>query len=148
MLAVCVTVAAYANRDLIRIKIASVYARVSPKPVPRESSGVRTETKFLADASWALSALPECWKQAAKSTGDAQYVRAHLPPASVRLPPGAEIRANDCTLLVREDDAVVQRGRDRLRLPAPTYIFRSPERLSVFSLHGATAELRTYTESR
>jgi hypothetical protein len=148
VLATGVIVAAYANRDLIRIKIASVYARVSPKPVQHESSGLRSETKFLADASWALSVLPECWKQAAKSTGDAQYVRAHLPPDSVQEPAGTAIRANDCTLLVRGSDAVVERGRDRLRLPAPTYIFRSPQRLSVFSLHGANAELRTYIEVR
>ena len=147
MLTVGLIVAAYTNRDLIRIKIASVYAPVSPKPVPPQPRGARVERSFLADASWALSVLPECWQQAAKSTGDAQYVRAHLPPGSVRETAGASIHSNDCTLNVRESDAVVTRGADRLHLPAPTLVFRSPERLSILHLQGNRAELRTYIQA-
>jgi len=141
-------VAAYANRDLIRIKIASVYAPVSPKPAPPQGGGPRPAQRFLADASWALSVLPECWQQAAKSTGDARYVRAHLPPGSVRADEGTTIRSNDCELRVGRSDAIVARGTDRLRLPAPTLVFRSPERLSILHLQGNRAELRTYIQAQ
>lgn len=140
-------VAGYANRDLIRIKIKSVYARVSPKPLEPERGGSRNPNAFYGSGSWALSALPECWEQQAKATGNVAYVRAHLPPGSQRVTRGTNVTAQDCSLTVRGEDAEVHRGGDTIVLPAPTEIYVSADRLSILHLQGNSAELRTYSKT-
>jgi len=124
-----------------------VYARVSPKPVQEGPGGARNPNAFYGSGAWALSALPECWRQQAKATGNVAYVRAHLPPGSVLLNAGERIAANDCTLSVGSNDATVTRAPDTIRLPAPTQVYRSSDRLSILHLQGNSAELRTYTQT-
>jgi len=63
VLTIAIVVAGWVNRDLIRIKIASVYARVAPKPGPSNSPERAKEAGLAGDAPWALSALPECLTQ-------------------------------------------------------------------------------------
>ena len=71
-----VVVAAWVNRDLIRIKIASVYARVAPKPGASSPASSAAIAPMSGDAPWALSALPECFTQVSESSGSGRYVRA------------------------------------------------------------------------
>ena len=72
---VAIAVAGWVNRDLIRIKIASVYARVPPKPEPFADPATRTRlsresSHFDAALGWlrttgrvshALSLAIELW---------------------------------------------------------------------------------------
>jgi len=124
-----------------------VYARVSPKPAQEGPGGARNAKAFYGVGAWALSALPECWQQQTKATGNVVYVRAHLPPGSLLLNAGERIAANDCTLTVGARDATVTRAADTLHLPAPTQVYRSSDRLSILHLQGNSAELRTYTQT-
>ena len=78
VLGVVVGVAAWVNRDLIRIKIASVYGSVSPKP-RRRHGRKRSEKGLRGDAPWALSAFPECLVQMSKSTGTLAFVMGICP---------------------------------------------------------------------
>jgi hypothetical protein len=148
VIATAVAVAAWANRDLIRIKIASVYARV-----PAKSSGGATPAPDLAatlsgDAPWALSALPECLTQVSESTGSTRYVRAHLPAGSVAIRPPATLRYGDCRIAIDGEQAVVRRGADRLRIPPRVAFYRAGRLLASLRETGTSAELRVYAPSQ
>ncbi|MGB6519172.1 MAG: hypothetical protein WBE79_11795, partial [Candidatus Cybelea sp.] len=67
-------VAAWVNRDLIRIKIASVYARVPAKAGAAAARGQAAIPALTGDAPWALSALPECLTQLSEWNGSLAYV--------------------------------------------------------------------------
>ncbi len=82
VLAIAVVVAGWTNRDLIRIKLASVYARVPTKAGAADVLERGSAAPLSGDAPWALSALPECLIQTSESTGSPAYVRAHLPPGA------------------------------------------------------------------
>lgn len=145
MLAFAVAAGAYAFRDLIRIKIASVYVRVTPKPAPPNARTPRNAGAFYADAPWALSVVPECLIQTSVARGSVAYVTAHLHGAT-RQPAGTTLRYRDCTIIVRAhpDDIFLTRGIDRLRVPAPAWLYRSGDAISLLHVSGGRAELRTY----
>lgn len=145
MLAVAVVAGAYAFRDLIRIKIASVYVRVTPKPAPPNARETRPPGAFYADVPWALSAVPECLIQTSIARGTVPYVTAHLHGAT-RQPSGTQLRFNDCTILVRSrpSEIFLTRGADRLRVPAPAWLYRLGNAIYLLHVAGGRAELRTY----
>jgi hypothetical protein len=135
---------AWANRDLIRIKIAGVYARVPAKagmsgPAPgRQSAGLR------GDAPWALSALPECLSQMSESTGPQRYVRAHLPAGAVPIVSPATLVYGDCTITIAGDEAYVRRGADRLRIPPHVQFYRAPGLLALIREGSRGSQLLVY----
>ena len=146
--AVAVLATAYVNRDLIRIKIASVVVHVSPKPAApnsRESGG--SNAPFVGDAPWALSALPDCLIQTQVSNGDLAYVRAQLPSDMQPLVPPATLHYGPCTISVVDGEAIVRRGSDRLRIPPHVQFYRSGEKLALLRTSGSSAELRLYRPS-
>lgn len=145
MLAVAVVVGAYAFRDVLRIKIASVYVRVTPKPAPPNARAARHAGAFYADAPWALSVVPECLIQTSIARGTLPYVTAHLHGA-VRQLPGTILHYHDCTIVVRArpNDVSLTRGVDRLRVPAPAWLYRAGNSISLLHVAGGRAELRTY----
>ncbi len=132
------------NRDLIRIKIASVYAGSRSKPgvamLPQRGLAVA----LRGDAPWALSALPECLIQTSESTGSPTYVRAHLPHAAVPVLPPATLVYGDCSIRIVGDQAYVRRGVDRLRIPPPAQFYRVGSLLALIRETPAGAELRIY----
>ncbi len=141
-------VAAWVNRDLIRIKIASVYADARSKP---GAANVREGDFFeplRGDAPWALSALPECLIQTSKSTGSANYVRAHLPPGSVPVASPATLIYGDCSIRIAGDEAYVRRGIDRLRIPPRTRFYRAGNLLALIRVTREGAELRVYERAQ
>jgi len=148
VLAVAVAVAGWINRDLIRIKIASVYAPVSPKPVQPNPTARGSPVPLRGDAPWALSALPECLVQTSESTGPPGYTLAHLPPGSERLEPPATLRYGDCTISVAGDEAFVSRGADRFRIPPKIRFYRTSATLSLLRVEGRGTELRVYEPAR
>ncbi|HEY1867946.1 MAG TPA: hypothetical protein VGG70_06580 [Candidatus Cybelea sp.] len=148
MLAVAVTVAGWANRDLIRIKIASVYAHVAAKPGNATASLRPTAAPLSGDAPWALSALPECLMQTAESTGSRHYVRAHLPAGSVPIRPPATLHYGDCSVTITGDEAYVRRGSDRLRIPPRVQFYRAQDLLVMIRETPQAVELRVYEPAR
>ena len=144
VLTVAVVVAGWMNRDLIRIKIASVYAPVSPKPAPSNPFESSNPVPLKGDAPWALSALPECLVQMSESTGPATYVLAHLPAGSVQVQPPATLRYGDCTISVTDDEAFVSRGADRFHIPPKVRFYRTPQTLALLRAEGGGTELRVY----
>ncbi len=144
VLGIGVAVAAWVNRDLIRIKIASVYARVAPKP--GASSRVRSGAiaPLSGDAPWALSALPECLTQLSKSAGSTRYVIAHLPKNAVRIAPPAHLAFGDCTIAIDGREAFVRREDDRFRIPPSVQFYRAGAELVMLREAAGSVELRVY----
>jgi hypothetical protein len=143
-----VVVAAWVNRDLIRIKIASVYAHARSKPGAAGLHEAGSSEALSGDAPWALSALPECMMQTSKSTGSANYVRSHLPPGSVPVTPPATLIYGDCTIRIVGDEAYVRRGADRLRIPPRTRFYRAGNLLALIRVTQEGAELRVYERAQ
>ncbi|HEY8298315.1 MAG TPA: hypothetical protein VIG32_09865 [Candidatus Baltobacteraceae bacterium] len=142
-------VATYVNRDLIRIRIASVYVPAPPKADYRPDSRARhTGATFFPQAPWALSALPECLTQTSVTRGDIAFVRAHLPKTLAAVAAPATLRYADCTIVVRANDAVVERGLDRFHIPPRARFYAKPGELALLRTQGARAELRTYSPSK
>jgi hypothetical protein len=141
---VAVIVSGWVNRDLIRIKIASVYARVPPKPEARASRTPATPNAFQGDAPWALSALPECLTQTSESNGTQAYVRTHLPAGAERVVPPATLVYGDCSIRIVGDEAYVRRGTDRLRIPPRAVFYRAEGTLALIRETQQGAELRLY----
>lgn len=148
VLGIGVVVAAWANRDLIRIKIASVYARAAPKPGASSPLSSGAIASMSGDAPWALSALPECLTQVSKSSGSGRYVRAHLPRSAVRVVPPARLSFGDCTISIDGDEAFVRRGADRFRIPPSVQFYRARGEVAMMRETAASVELRVYQPVR
>lgn len=142
--AVAIVVAGWVNRDLIRIKIASVYARVAPKPGPPNAPERERESALAGDAPWALSALPECLTQTSESRGPVRYVLARLPKGAVPIVPPASLVYGDCTIQIVGDEAYVNRGHDRLRIPPRVRFYRTADSIVLIRDDQESAELRVY----
>jgi hypothetical protein len=144
VLTIGVVVAAWVNRDLIRIKMASVYARVAPKPGASSSVAIGAVAPLSGDAPWALSALPECLTQLSKSSGSTRYVIAHLPKNAVRIAPPARLAFGDCTIAIDGREAFVRRGGDRFRIPPSVQFYRAGAELVMLRAAAGSVELRVY----
>jgi hypothetical protein len=148
VLAVAVVVAGWTNRDLIRIKLASVYAHAHAPPHSGSTSDQGSGAPLRGDAPWALSALPECLIQMSKSTGSQTYVRAHLPPTAVPITGPATLVYGDCSISIVGDEAYVRRGSDRLRIPPRAQFYRAGGLLALIRETAQGAELRVYQPAR
>lgn len=147
VLGIAIVVAGWVHRDLIRIKIASVYARVPPKPGAETERGRATAAPLSGDAPWALSALPDCLTQTSESTGSQAYVRSHLPAGAVHVHPPANLAYGDCRIQIVGDEAFVRRGNDVLHIPSPAHFYRAGARLALVRGDGGSVELRVYEPS-
>jgi hypothetical protein len=141
---VAVIATGWANRDLIRIKIASVYARI-----PAKAGGARAlergqSVALHGDAPWALSALPGCLTQISESSGPASYVRSRLPRGAAAIVPPATLVYGDCTITIAGDQAYVRRGADRLHIPPSVQFYRASGLLALIREDSRVAQLRVY----
>jgi len=141
-------VAGWMNRDLIRIKIASVYADSRSKLGTVSVRERGFSEPLRGDAPWALSALPECLTQTSKSTGSVTYVQAHLPLGSVPVAPPATLIYGDCSIRIVGDEAYVRRGIDRLRIPPRAQFYRAGNLLALIRVAREGAELRVYEHAQ
>ena len=144
VLGAAVLIVGWVNRDLIRLKIASVYARVAPKSGAAQAPIDGAPRSLHGDAPWALSALPECLRQQSESQGSPAYVRAHLPPNSMPIVPPDDLRYGDCEIAVRGWEAIVHRGGDVFRIPPRVDFFRAGNLLVMLRVAGGSADLRVY----
>jgi hypothetical protein len=135
---------AWANRDLIRIKIGSVYARVPAKPGGSGAPEQARSAALRGDAPWALSALPECLSQVSESSGPAAYVRSRLPHGAAAIVPPATLVYGDCTITIAGDQAYVRRGDDRLHIPPRVQFYRASGLLALLREDSHGAQLRVY----
>ena len=135
---------AWANRELIRIKIGSAYARVQAKPGVAGAPPQGPGAALRGDAPWALSALPECLTQVSESSGPASYVRAQLPRGAAPIVPPATLVYGDCTITIAGDQAYVRRGADRLHIPPSVQFYRASGRLALLREGSHGAQLRVY----
>ena len=144
VLGVAVAVAAWVNRDLIRIKIASVYARVPQKAGEAGAHSPQGDGGMSGDAPWALSALPECVVQTSESTGTPAYARSRLPAGATAIVPPATLVYGDCSIEIVGDEAFVRRGADRFRIPPRARFYRAGGFLVLIRESADGAELRVY----
>lgn len=138
-------VAGFANRDRIRLKIASVYASVPPKAAQTPPPSARNARAFVGDAPWALSALPECFDQLSKSTSPTlDYILAHLPKGAAMVRPPQTLQYADCTVRVVDDMVYVDRGQDHLRVPPPARVYTGGAYVALLRGGVGGYELRVY----
>jgi hypothetical protein len=107
----------------------------------------QTDGAFVADASWALSALPDCLIQINESRGPLAFVRSALPEGAQRVAAPVTLRYGNCTILVRANDALVLRGVDRLHIPPSARFYRLGRQLLLLHSDASGAQLRTYVPS-
>jgi hypothetical protein len=144
VLAVAIGVAGWVNRDMIRIKIASVYGAARPKPEPMRTTAGESEKGLRGDAPWALSALPECLIQLSKSTGSRDFVLRHVPSGAAAVAVPATLTYGDCTISLVDDEAYVRRGNDRFRIPPRVRFYRSAHALTMLRETAGGNEVRVY----
>ncbi len=109
------------------------------RPEPRATSEA-----FSAQGPWVLSALPLCFDEQSRISGPLADLRAKLPSAAKRIPPGTTLTSGECTLQVRSHDVLVRRGDDRLRVPPESALYRVDGRLTLVARSGTTVEIRRY----
>ncbi|MBV8490060.1 MAG: hypothetical protein JO199_05960 [Candidatus Eremiobacteraeota bacterium] len=139
-----IAVAAWVNRDLIRIKIASVNVPVPPKPGRLQTVAPGTPRPLSISAPWILSALPGCLRQESDTTGPSAYTLAHLPAGAVPVASPVWLTYGDCTIIVGRDEAWVRRGPDRFYVPPHVRFFRAGQQLAVLRQDGPGTDLRVY----
>jgi len=127
----------------------SRYSRsvATPRPPQRRDDGAARAGRGPAargDAPWALSALPECFRQRRITSGGEAFVRAKMPPAARRVAGGMELATVDCRLFVGAAGATVRRGDDAFRIPPPARFSVAGDRLLLETRDGARVTLRTY----
>lgn len=137
-------VAGYANRDRIKLKIASVYVTVPPKAAQADLATRRGEHALGVAAPWVLSALPECLRQTFEGFGSRAYVSSLLPAGYAIQPSGTQLRFGDCSIVARDKDVLVRRGQDRFYVPAPAQLFRKGSSIALMHEAGARVTLRIY----
>jgi hypothetical protein len=141
---IAVAATAWVHRDLIRIRIGSVQASAPPKPAAPDAWGTRPNVPFRGVAPWALSALPECFRELFESRGTQRYVAAHLPHDLRRVLPPATVRSGDCTIDLTGDAATVIRGDDRFFIPPHVRLYAGGDRIALVRSSGEGSVLRVY----
>ena len=99
---------------------------------------------FAGDGPWVFSALPDCFDQQSSRIGTPQHLAPDVPPQRARLASGTQLRSGRCTVLVRDDDVLVTRGADRLRVPPHARLYRTAAGLVLVYENGERAEIRVY----
>ncbi|MDP9025783.1 MAG: hypothetical protein M3N13_10470 [Candidatus Eremiobacteraeota bacterium] len=144
VLTIVVAVTAWSYRDLIRLKIGSTNLRVPPKGAePLDIHGSSHEA-VSGDAPWALSALPDCFRQRAETVGPIAFVRAHVPADMTLVATGTKLVYGPCTISVAGGEASVTRGSDRMRIPPHVQFYRAPGVLALLRSSTKGSELRVY----
>jgi hypothetical protein len=125
--------------------------RVDTKGTPSPAQGnnnsgfvTTPEPSFVGQGPWVLSALPGCFIQQSWKEGPAPLMSADVPQDALRIAPGTRLHRGNCTVLVRDHDIWVYRGRDRLRVPPDARLYNGPEGLTLVYRHAGRTEVRVY----
>ena len=144
VLAIAVVATAWSNRDFMRFKLGETNHSAPPPHVSSVQSSSSEARAVRGDAPWALSALPDCFVQRSESTGTLAYVRARIPVGEQPVAEGTRLAFGPCTIFVRDDEVLVDRGADRLRVPPRATLYRAGSSLALLRVTGSSAVLRTY----
>jgi len=115
----------------------------TPGPFQRDDF-VRSPEPVSGEAPWALSALPECFRQLSSTSGSPAFARAALPARAERLAAGTRLQVADCTLQIGRDSAVVVRGENRLVVPPLARFYHTANRLILERVAGGREDVRVY----
>ncbi|MGH7717191.1 MAG: hypothetical protein ACREML_14500 [Vulcanimicrobiaceae bacterium] len=121
----------------------SARASGTPSASRAQSSPSEASTALAGDAPWALSALPDCARQHSENRGNPADVRAKIPARATAV--SGLVHAGACALEVSADGILVQRGSDRLRIPAPARLLYWNDRYYLYKEDRKGAVLRVYT---
>lgn len=146
VLLVATLIGAYVARDVIAKRTHQSRRELSPPAQGGLAAGAEYFGAFYGNAPWALSALPECFRQTGIVTGRPSFVRQQLSPRWSRIGPET-LRYADCAVIVRSRDVLVRRGSDRFRIPAPAELLRNGPALGLLRQTRVGAELRFYAAS-
>ena len=125
-------------------------AKLASPGVPRrEGDAGATAVPLSGDAPWALSALPDCFRQLHAIHGPPDYVNAHLaqlapPRATWHRARSGRLRSADCVVTIVGASANVVRGDTRLHIPADARFSIAGPRLILDRFSGGTEDLRVY----
>jgi hypothetical protein len=122
-----VAIVAGVQRAARELRVASVQSTGSPSPPRAQGASTLAPRPVRGDAPWAMSAVPECFRQRREVHGPAAFVRAAMPQGAVALPAGRTLRAGDCLVRVRQEAIDVRRGDDLLRVPPPATLYSLPD---------------------
>ena len=114
-------------------------------PGPAQRDDFRLEhPPVTGEAPWALSALPGCFRQRSSASGPPAFARASIPQGARLVTGDATLRVADCTLVVHAGWALVTRGDNRLRVPAPARFYVAGDRLILDRSDGGRENVRVY----
>lgn len=119
----------------------------TPGPPQRDRNASSLPETTRGDAPWALSALPECFRQLSSATGSGAFARSKIPAGARPLADGAVLVVADCTLTVRGDRIEVVRGSERLRVPPQSRLLLAGERLILDRRDGEREDVRLYARA-
>ena len=142
VLAVVIVLGHGGTRSDPRVRYSSRVA--TPGPAQNDSSRGAVAAPVTGDAPWALSALPECFRELARARGSLPFVRAHVPPGARLVPSGTSVIVADCRLEVAARGIAVIRGENVLRIPAPAKLSLSGATIVLETRVGERGEVRTY----
>jgi hypothetical protein len=138
----------WVHRPQKPLTIKSVHASPLAPHGPNSVSSPAHPHPFIAQANWALSALPECFAVLDLARGPRAFVRAHLPKDATPLAAPITLHYADCAIEYNGHTVVVRRGADRLTVPPPVQVYESPGHLFLLREAGDYAELRSYAPSK
>ena len=123
------------------------YATASgtPGPPQHDRTASRSPDSVSGDAPWALSALPECFRQLSSASGSYAFARSKLPSGARPLGNGESLTVADCRVTVRGDEIEVVRGTERLRVPPEArLLLAGPARIVLDRRDGKREDVRVY----
>jgi len=120
-----------------------------PPPHPGPNAGFVTTPQpyFSGQGGWVLSALPGCFEQLSSIEGPSLALTFHVPPARERIIPGTSLHSGNCTVLVRDRDVWIYRGKDRVRVPPEARLYDTKDGLTLVYEHAGRTEVRIYRTS-
>jgi hypothetical protein len=125
-------------------------SKLASPGVPRyEGVASGTAPPLVGDAPWALSALPECFRQTHAVRGSRAFVNAHLamiaPPRGTWHPALAgRLATADCIVTLAGHAALVTRGDTRLVVPGDARFSIVGKRLILDRFAGGAEDVRVY----
>ncbi len=123
---------------------ATRYVSGNGRKGPGEPLPDATSAAFTGVAPWALSTVPECFRQIASYSGPVAFARAHIPRSARRVPDGFVLHVADCTLRVSGNSAILARETDRFDIPAPARFYTAGSQLVLDGRDGNREAVRLY----
>lgn len=129
----------------LALRMASVQSTGTPSAARRQGPDDFAPPPVSGSAPWALSALPECFKQLRAAHGSEAYVRGFVPANAREVVEDVDVAVADCRLSIYAGAAEVERGDERLFVPPEATFFVTPDGALVLLRRSPQySELRVY----